>query len=171
MFSRRAFLPSFLVALALLFAGCDGGKKASTALKSVEDRFAIKLGERTVQAQIALEPGEMEKGLMFRKAMGEEEGMIFVFDRPQLMSFWMRNTLIPLDIGYFDSDGTLREVYKMYPNDESPVKSMSARQIVLEMNQGWYARAQIRPGAKLDLTALKAAIRARGMDPVRLGLN
>ena len=67
--------------------------------------------------------------------------MIFVFPRPQQMSFWMRNTELPLDIGYLDPDGTLREVYPMYPHDEKSVPSVARRQIALEMNQGWFARA------------------------------
>jgi len=91
--------------------------------------------------------------------------MIFVFGRPQKMSFWMRNTELPLDIGYIDPDGTLREIYPMYPHDEKPVPSVERRQIALEMNHGWFARAGVKPGAKLDMKALREAMAARGVEP------
>ena len=115
MFSRR-FLP-FLAVFALLSA-CGGSDAAKTAApKTVADRFAIKIGDRTVQMQIAALPSEQEKGLMFRTTMGEDEGMLFVFAGPQQQGFWMRNTILPLDIGYIDPTGELREIYPMYPHD------------------------------------------------------
>lgn len=176
MFLRLAllFLTGYLALAAL--AGCDRHQAttpaANTVLKTVEDRFAIKVGERTVSMQVAAQPDEMQKGLMYRKAMGEEEGMIFVFGKPQRMSFWMRNTEIPLDIGYFDAHGVLKEIYPMYPHDESAVRSRSPElQFCLEMNQGWYASKGVKPGAQLDLKALVAALRARGLKPEELGLE
>jgi len=168
---RRRFLPLFLLTALALLVGCGADAKKAAAVKSVEDRFPIKVGDRMVQMQVALQPAEMSKGLMFRKTMGEDEGMIFVFARPQLMSFWMRNTELPLDIGYFETDGELREVYPMYPHDERPVKSVGRRQLALEMNQGWYARTGVKPGAKLDMKALAEAIRARGENPELYGLR
>lgn len=139
--------------------------------KTIDDRFPIRIGGRTVQLQVALSPGEMERGLMFVKAMGADEGMLFVFEHPQTMSFWMRNTEQPLDIGYLDADGTLREIYPLYPHDEQPVHSLGRRQLALEMNRGWFARAGVKPGAKLDLAALNAAIAARGIRAQAYGLK
>ncbi len=108
---------------------------------------------------------------MFRRDLGPDEGMLFIYARPQAMSFWMRNTPTPLDIGFFDGEGVLREVYPMQPFDESPVRSRSAAiRFPLEMNQGWFSANQIKPGAKLDLKALADALRARGFDPRRYGL-
>ena len=97
-------------------------------------------------------------------AMPEDEGMLFVFPAPQRMSFYMRNTRIPLDIGYFTADGTLQEVHPMHPFVEDPVLSNHPSiQFALEMNQGWYARQGVRPGATLDLAAVRAALTARGL--------
>lgn len=172
MLNRRRFLPLVaMAAFALLTACGNNDAKQSESPKTVGDRFAIKLGERTVQMQVALLPAETQQGLMFRQSMGADEGMLFVFDRPQQMSFWMRNTLIPLDIGYFDSAGELKEIYPMYPRDESPVPSRGRMQFALEMNQGWYRSAGVKPGAKLDLAAVVAAIRARGLKPEQFGLR
>ena len=110
------------------------------------------------------------RGLMFRKQMPLDHGMLLDYDPPQQASIWMRNTLIPLDIGYLNSDGELKEVYPMYPHDERSVRSVARRQLALEMNQGWFARHGVKPGAKLDLAALKDALRARGFKPELLGL-
>ena len=165
MFSRRRFLPLFALAVFALLTGCGNKEPAKpVAPKSIEDRFAIRVGDRTVQMQVALLPAETQKGLMFVKEMGAEEGMLFVFDRQQQMSFWMRNTYLSLDIGYFDTEGVLREIYPMYPHDERPVASRGRMQFALEMHQGWYRHHGVKPGAKLDLAALADAIRARGLD-------
>lgn len=168
----RHFRPLLLVALVML-AACgraDAGKDA--AVKTVEDRFAIKIGGRTVQMQIAVRAEEQQKGLMFRTAMGADEGMLFVFGTAQRMSFWMRNTEIPLDIGYIDPTGELKEIYPMYPLDEKPVASRSRSiQFCLEMNQGWYGRSGVKPGAKLDLKAVADALKARGLKPEQAGLR
>ena len=170
MFSRRS-LP--LLALLALLTACGGSDAARNAEpKTVDDRFAIKVGDRTVQMQVAAKAPEVQKGLMFRQAMGEEEGMLFVFTVPQPQSFWMRNTTLPLDIGFFDPAGELKEIYPMYPLDERLVKSRSRNiQFCLEMNQGWFKRNDVKPGAKLDLKAVAAALKARGLRPEAAGLR
>jgi uncharacterized membrane protein (UPF0127 family) len=172
MVSRRRFLPLLaLAAFALLTACGNNEAKTPVAPKTIQDRFAVKLGGRTVQMQVALLPNETQQGLMYRKSLGEDEGMLFVFDRPQQMSFWMRNTVIPLDIGYIDPAGELKEIYPMYPRDENPVGSRGRMQFALEMNQGWFRTAGVKPGARLDLVAVAQAIRERGLDPGAYGLR
>lgn len=171
MIFRRRFLSLAALALLVLLTACGNDEATRAAPKSVDDRFAIKIGVRTVQMQVALLPAETQRGLMHRKSMGRDEGMIFVFDRPQQMSFWMRNTEIPLDIGYLDSAGELKEIYPMYPHDERPVASRGRMQFALEMNQGWYREAGVKPGDRIDLAALVEAIRARGLSPERFGLR
>ena len=162
----------FCAALASLTACGGTDDRKAAAPKSAEDRFPIKVGDRTVLMQLAVRPAEMEQGLMFRKAMGADEGMIFVYAAPQRMSFWMHNTELPLDIGYLDATGELKEIYQMYPHDE---RSVAARgrdlQYALEMNQGWFSQNGVKPGAKLDLKALAAALQARGFEPAKMGLR
>src|SRR5438552_2126608 len=97
--------------------------------------------------QLAVRDEEMQRGLMERRDLGENDGMLFVYDHPQQMSFWMRDTPTPLDIGFFTSAGALEEIYQMHPYDETPVKSRSEHlHFALEMNQGWYHRSGVRPG-------------------------
>jgi uncharacterized membrane protein (UPF0127 family) len=169
---RRRFLPLFALAVFALLAGCGNEAKTSAAPKGVDERFPIKVGRQVVQMQVAILPDETQKGLMYRKSMGAEEGMVFVFDQPREQGFWMRNCDIPLDIGYFDGAGELKEIYPMYPHDERTVASRSRSiQFCLEMNQGWYSRNAVKAGDKLDLGALAEAIRARGFKPEDFGLR
>ena len=164
---------SLLFLVSVLLAACGRSDAAkNSGPKSVDDRFPIKTGSQTVQMQIAALPAELQKGLMFRKTMGEDEGMLFVFTSAQQQGFWMRNTTLPLDIGYFDPSGELKEIYPMYALDERPVTSRSREiQFCLEMNQGWFKRHDVKPGAKLDLKAVAAALKDRGLKPEAAGLR
>ncbi|MDR0901747.1 MAG: DUF192 domain-containing protein [Opitutaceae bacterium] len=155
------------VLLALAFAGalggCGGAGPGDEARKPASEYFPVKVGGQAVRMQLAVQQLEMARGLMGRRDLAEDQGMVFVYQKPARMSFYMRNTPAPLDIGYFTADGVLREIYPMYPNDETAVPSRGREmQFALEMNQGWFERHGVRPGAKLDLDALKAAIKARG---------
>ncbi len=171
MFSRLRLLP--VIALLGLLVAC-GGKEAAkdTATKTIEDYFPVKVGGRTVRMQIAAMAAEMQRGLMHRKSLGADDGMLFVFTQPQQLGFWMRNTTIPLDIGYFDSAGVLREIYPLHPLDERSVTSRARDlQFALEMNQGWFKSAGVKPGDRLDLKAVADALRARGLKPEAAGLR
>jgi hypothetical protein len=127
--------------------------------------YEVRLGGRTTLLQLALTDREHAKGLMYRESLPRNHGMVFLFDSPQQMGFWMRNTRIPLDIGYFTADGVLREVYPMEPYDENLVRSKRKDlSIAVEMNQGWFAENAVSPGAVLDLSDLAEAVRVRGFD-------
>jgi len=162
-----------VLGLALGLAGCSQGEPAKAAAhKSVGDYFPIKVGDHSVRMQLAVLLPEMQRGLMGRRELGADDGMLFVYAKPDTLSFWMRNTLLPLDIGYFSRSGELLEVYALHPHDEVAVRSISPQvQFALEMNQGWFKRTGVRPGAKLDLKALAAALRERGFEPAKFGLD
>ena len=181
----RAWLGLLAIGLVLAggLGGCDGETRgtvksgadhdaAAAPKKTVADWFPIKVGDVTVQMQLAVEMPEMQRGLMERRELPEDGGMLFVYDAPRGLSFWMHNTPLPLDIGFFDPMGHLREVYAMHPFDETSVSSRGTRlQYALEMRQGWFAENGLKPGkARLDLPALAAALQARGYDPARFGL-
>jgi hypothetical protein len=91
--------------------------------------------------------------------------MLFVYRAPTQMSFWMRNTPLPLDIGFFSPDGELKEIYNMHPYDETTVRSRSeALTFALEMNKGWFHEHGVKPGARLDLAGVREALKARGVE-------
>lgn len=162
-----------LVLPAALIGGCSrGGSSASVAPKTLADRFEIRVGGKPVRMQIAVLPAEMERGLMERRDLGWDEGMLFVYARPQRLSFWMRNTPTPLDIGFFNRHGMLEEIYPLHPFDESGVQSRSTMlSLALEVNQGWFRENGVRPGTEIDLAAVRAALKARGFDPARFLLD
>ncbi len=158
-----SFRPALLL-LALVLAGCDGPKgPPAVERRPFEHRFELRLGAATVAARVAVLDHEQQRGLMHVRELPADEGMLFVYAEPRRMSFWMRNTHVPLDIGFFDRDGVLREVRQLYPHVEDPVASASEEMLyALEMNQGWFARAGVRPGDRLDPDLLDRALRARG---------
>jgi uncharacterized membrane protein (UPF0127 family) len=101
--------------------------------------MAMTLCGTLLQVEVALTPAEKQQGLMFRKELPENQGMLFVFSQPQRVSFWMANTAIPLDVGFFTADGNLQEVYSLKPYDLNPVSSKHNNiQYALEVNRGWF---------------------------------
>ncbi|MGF1452769.1 MAG: DUF192 domain-containing protein [Opitutales bacterium] len=167
----------------LLLAGCSepaplpgtNGEGSDTAAGSPSEdayeRYPLRVGERAIQVELATQPETQRRGLMFRESLPENAGMLFVFPGPKQQSFWMKNTRIPLDIGFFSPDGRLREIYTMYPGDlSSTVSYRPDIQFALEMNEGWFARNDVRVGDHLSLEDLRAGLRAAGDDPGRFGV-
>jgi hypothetical protein len=166
-------LPVFALAallLGTLFVACEGQKETREP-EPLETYLPLSVAGNEIQAQLAIKTNEQARGLMYRDSLAPNHGMLFPYPQPRGMSFWMKNTFIPLDIGFFDGKGVLREVHQMYPRDLRQVRSSSQEiQYALEMNQGWFASAGVRPGARLDLKLLAEALRARGADPALYGL-
>ncbi len=159
-----------LISLILMLGiGCAQSESSVPAEpKTVQDWFEINVGEIAVSMQLAVTPQEMQKGLMGRRDLQRGQGMLFIYPYPTEMSFWMRNTPTALDIGYFTTDGILREIYPLHPFDERPVRSTSDdMQFALELVQGGFADLGIKPGTRLDIEALKAAMVDRGFEPTR----
>lgn len=105
------------------------------------------LGRQELMAEIAATPRELATGMMHRKEMGENEGMLFILPIPQQASFYMRNTYVPLSVAYIDTEGTILEIHDLQPLNEEPVPSKSNRvHFVLETKQGWFDRNQVSIG-------------------------
>ncbi len=130
----------------------------ATALPSPNPPLPITLAFAP-RAQLRLEtattPQEQERGLMNRTTLAPHTGMIFVFDGDELRSFWMKDTLIPLDMIFVASDGTVRTVFANVPvlppnmpDDKIPLESANA-QYVIELSAGEAARDGIVPGVRL----------------------
>lgn len=103
-----------------------------------EIRFAIELAQT---------PEERAQGLMFRESMPRMSGMLFVFEHPQRVAFWMKNTLLPLDLIFLDKTGTVSRVHSnAIPHDETPIPGGDQVFAVLEINGGLAETFLIRPG-------------------------
>ena len=99
-----------------------------------------------VKAEIADTDATRNQGLMYRKSLPDGEGMLFVYDWDIIMSFWMKNTYIPLSIAFITFDGRIIEIKDMYPHDLHSVISSRSARYALEVPQGWFSRAGVQPG-------------------------
>ena len=135
-------------------------------------KYAIQIGEQTLQLELARTPKTRETGLMYRDSLPRGEGMIFVFENPQPQRFWMKNTRIPLDIGYFSADGRLKEVHRGRPFDLSGMPSRAKDlQFVVELYEGEFKRMGITLGSRLNLGAVKRVIAESGGRPADYNLG
>ena len=105
----------------------------------------------TYFVEIADTEEKMIKGLMYREHLNEDSGMIFVFERDQILSFWMKNTPHPLSIAYIDSTGTIRDIFDMTPFSLSSVTSTVSVRYALEVPKGWFEENGIKTGDKVSL--------------------
>jgi len=112
-------------------------------------RTILTMGMYQITAQVALTPQQREIGLMFRKDMPQQEGMIFIFEAPSKQCFWMKNTLLPLTAAFVADDGTIVNLADMKPQTTDSHCSTQPVRYVLEMNQGWFAKKGIKAGARL----------------------
>jgi uncharacterized protein len=109
----------------------------------------ITAGMHLIQAELAVTPEQQQIGMMMRREMGTNEGMLFVNDEPGVRCFWMRNTLIPLSAAFVSDDGSIVNIADMQPlNDQSHCSTKPVR-FVLEMRQGWFDKRGIKPGSRL----------------------
>lgn len=100
--------------------------------------------------ELAVTPQERSRGLMFRENLPNRSGMLFVFDPPQPVVFWMKNTLIPLDIIFLDRSGVVTRVHQgAIPEDLTPIEGGDSVFAVLEINAGLAARYSIKPGTEM----------------------
>jgi uncharacterized membrane protein (UPF0127 family) len=111
-------------------------------------------GERLpVEVEIADTDAERQTGLMGRNVLPENAGMLFVFEGEQTLSFWMRDTLIPLSIAYIDAEGRIVDIQDMQPLDDVPPHYVSAEpaQYALEVNQGFFEERGVMVGDTVEL--------------------
>ena len=112
-------------------------------------RVKLSAGMHQIDSQVAATPEQRSIGLMWRKEMPQHEGMLFVFEQPSKQCFWMKNTLLPLTAAFVDDDGTIVNLADMKPQTLDSHCSDKPVRFVLEMNQGWFAKKNIKAGYKL----------------------
>ncbi|WP_341904385.1 DUF192 domain-containing protein [Polaromonas sp. YR568] len=112
-------------------------------------RVQLSAGMHLIDAQVALTPEQRQIGLMFRKDMPQQEGMLFVFEQAAKQCFWMKNTPLSLTAAFVADDGTIVNLADMKPLTTDAHCSARPVRYVLEMNQGWFAKRGIKAGVKL----------------------
>jgi len=106
-------------------------------------------GMHVIRAEVAADMASRMQGLMHRKSMAPNAGMVFVFEEDAIHCMWMKNTLIPLAVAFVDKAGTIVSISEMQPHSEQTHCAARPARYALEMNKGWFAQKGIRPGAKL----------------------
>jgi uncharacterized membrane protein (UPF0127 family) len=109
-------------------------------------RIPLYLKNLEIRVEVAKTPEEREKGLMGRKHLGPDDGMLFIFETEDYHGFWMKNTLIPLNIAFIDKGGRIVSIAEMKPltlDSHDPPKPIL---YALEMNKGWFSKHGIKAG-------------------------
>jgi uncharacterized membrane protein (UPF0127 family) len=109
----------------------------------------LSIGLNVIHAEVAANQADREQGLMYRKSLAPNSGMLFVFDERAGHCFWMKNTLIPLSIAFIDDDGSITDIDEMQAETENNHCPTRAGRYALEMDKGWFTQHGIKPGMKI----------------------
>lgn len=109
----------------------------------------LSAGMHLIRAEVAADFSSRSRGLMHRKAMETNAGMLFVFDEASVQCMWMKNTLIPLSVAFLDERGSIINIADMQPHSEQSHCATRPARYALEMNRGWFAARGIKPGMRL----------------------
>ena len=121
----------------------------AAAARAELPRAELTAGFHRIEAEVAANQADRSQGLMHRRSMPQNHGMIFVFPVSAVHCFWMRNTPLPLSIAFIADDGTIVDLLDMRPQSLDNHCSSKPVRYALEMNQGWFARRAIKPGFRL----------------------
>ena len=134
------FLAAVLVALAALGASADVSFRSSR----------VKVAGHELKVEVAENEPQREQGLMYRKSLGRNEGMLFLFDEPAYHSMWMKNTLIPLSVAFIDAKGEILNIVDMEPQTLDSHMAAGPAVYAIEANKGWFADKKIKAGDKVS---------------------
>lgn len=116
----------------------------------------LSIGAHTLTAEVAANDEHRSTGLMHRFSLPPDHGMLFVFESVRPLSFWMRNTYIPLSIAFIDAQGRILNIEDMAPQDERSTWSAGPALYALEMKKGWFAQKGIKAGDRVGGLPTKA---------------
>ncbi len=146
---RRAVLLALLGALVAVALGATACPKvAESGLPMVP----MLIEDEKVWVELASTDAQRARGLMYRRSMKQNRGMLFVYPRKERLSFWMKNTFIPLTIAFLADDGTIVHLADMAPQTTTSTRCPREVRYALEMNKGWFEEHGIQVGARFDFT-------------------
>ncbi len=133
-------------------AGVEQSREpAAEAVASVAPELVpLRVGGIEVQVELADDADERQRGLMYRESLEENQGMLFAYPEERTLGFWMKNTLIPLDIAYIDREGRIVDIQQMEPQSTETHNSAAPAMYALEMNQGWFEANGVRVGDMIE---------------------
>ena len=134
-----------LAALALPVFAQDKAEKITAPLKTIP----VKIGSHPLKVEVADNDASRARGLMFRQAMGRNDGMLFVFSELGYHSMWMQNTYIPLSVAFIDGEGKILNILDMEPKTTDTHTAAGPARYAIETNKGWFAGKKIKVGDKV----------------------
>jgi hypothetical protein len=139
------------MACLLLAVACSRGPEPQRL-----DKVQIELGGRKLAVEAACTPKQREVGMMFRQSLKADEGMLFVFPRDEEMSFYMKNTYVPLSIAFIKANGVVVNIAHMEAHSLETHNSRAACRFALEMPFGWFSSNGVAEGATVTIPNLHA---------------
>ncbi len=146
-FDRRSLLPVLAAAtlaaatLAAAALPAPGDAKLPTAV--------LRIGSHPLKVEVAANDAQRERGLMFRKSLARDEGMLFVFQDPGYYAMWMKNTLVPLSVAFVDRAGVILNIADMEPQTLDTHIANGPALYAIETNKGWFAAHRVQAGDKV----------------------
>ncbi len=125
------------------------GLLLALSLFSASKTAKVVIGNDTLFVEVAVTEEERALGLMYREFLPENSGMLFIFEDEDYLSFWMKNTMIPLSIAFIDSDGVIVDIQDMEPYTTTPHISKKPARYALEVNQGWFKKHGVKVGDRV----------------------
>lgn len=122
---------------------------ASPQLAAEMPRVELTAGFYRIDAEVAADDANRMQGLMHRRSMSSNQGMLFVFPQARPHCMWMRNTYLPLSVAFLDQEGRILNIENMQPQTDDSHCATSAARYALEMNLGWFSSKGIKPGARI----------------------
>lgn len=112
-------------------------------------RIELRAGVYRIDAEVVADQESRMQGLMHRRSLAPQQGMLFVFAQATIQCMWMRNTLLPLSVAFLDEQGHILNIEDMAPQTEDHHCAAAPARYALEMNKGWFAQKGIKPGTRL----------------------
>lgn len=120
----------------------------------VKNLTKVSLGSKIITVEVASSDEDRSRGLQSREILDEDSGMLFVFEKPGILSFWMENTYIPLSIAYLDENLKILEIHDMDPLSKESIRSSKLAKYALEVNRGWFKSNNIKAGQNIQLLSI-----------------
>jgi uncharacterized membrane protein (UPF0127 family) len=146
----RIKLPALLAACVLALAAVVRPALAQSGPQPKLRTIELSAGIHVIHAELAITPDQQATGMMFRREMGANDGMLFVNEDSGVRCFWMHNTLIPLTIAFIADDGTIVNLADMAARTDDSHCSAKPVRYALEMPLGWFAKRGLKAGIKLS---------------------
>jgi len=127
-------------------ASCPGQSPAGLPIIKME------IDGHKLKAEVVSTMEQRTRGLMYRRELDRNAGMLFVYEEKEQLSFWMKNTFIPLSIAFIADDGRIEHITDMAPQTLAPHSSLKPVRYALEMNRGWFEGNNIKVGARAEFT-------------------